>query len=123
MKTFIEKEAMCEQVFKEEGPFWHLYTDGSAVGDIFACDGLMKIGLTALAVCAVVFKKAELITFELMDNHVHLIMRGYANDCLEFFGMFKRRLRRHLMLAGRAVDWDKFQAQIVGIETLRDLRN
>ena len=47
---FGDKERECEKLFDANGPFWHLYTDGSAVGDIFACDGLMKIGLTALAV-------------------------------------------------------------------------
>ena len=42
MKTFIENEIMCEQVFNEEGPFWHLYTDGTIMENVFTSDELMK---------------------------------------------------------------------------------
>ena len=123
MMTFVEKERDCERIFEDNGPFWHICTDGSAVADIFQDDEQMREGMIALAVCAVLFKKAELITFELMNNHVHLIVRGEREDCLEFFGMFKRRLVRRSLAVGRAVDWSKFEAQILNIETLKALRN
>ena len=123
MMTFAEKEQRCESAFEVNGPFWHLYTDGSAVADIFQNDEQMREGMIALAVCAAMYRDAEMITFELMSNHVHFIMRGLEIECLEFFRQFKRRLIRRFMTMGRAVDWQRFEAQILGIPTLKDLRN
>ena len=79
-------------MWRKNGPFWHVYTDGTLMEDIFCSAEDFNLGMTLLAVCAVINCKVELITFELMNNHVHLIMRGELADCLEFFDVFKRRL-------------------------------
>lgn len=123
MKTFAEKERACEIAFDECGPFWHLYTDGTGMGDIFCSEEDFKLGMTLLAVCAIVSPKTGLITFELMSNHVHWIMRGEREGCLEFFDIYKKRLKRLFTKMGRVVDWDRFQPHILEIETLRALRN
>ena len=122
MMRFGEKETICERVFEANGPFWHLYTDGSVMEDIFADEEQMREGMIQLAVCATLCGKAEIITFELMHNHAHLILRGAMEDCMNLFEMFKRRLRRWAIRAGRCVDWNSFNAQIIRIETLKDLR-
>ena len=91
--------------------------------DIFRSDDGFREGMIALAVSAVLFGKAELITFELMNNHVHLIMRGAKEDCIESFEIFKRRLRRHLRYSDQSVDWKRFEPGILKIESLKSLRN
>ena len=123
MVTFAEKEKICEKIFNENGPFWHIYTDGSVMNNIFSDNEDLREGMTALAVCAILFDKAELVTFELMNNHVHLIMKGTSEDCLEFFEMFKKRLKRWAQRKGLTIDWNKFEAQILSIDSLKDLRN
>lgn len=123
MKTFSEKERACEIAFEECGPFWHLYTDGTEMGDIFSSEEDFKLGMTLLAVCAIVSPKTGLITFELMSNHVHWIMLGEREDCLELFDTYKKRLKRLFTKMGRVVDWHRFQPYILEIETLRALRN
>ena len=123
MKTFIEKEAMCEQVFKEEGPFWHLYTDGTIMENVFTSDELMKNAMTALAVETILNRKVKILTFEIMRNHIHLISAGLRDDILKLFADFKTRLIRVYRSMGVVVDWNKFQASIRGIETLKALRN
>lgn len=120
---FADLERDCERIFKENGPFWHIYTDGSVMTDFFCSDIDFREGMVALAVCAMLFDNAELVTFELMNNHIHLIMRGAKNECLEFFQTFKMRLRRWGQRAGRPADWSRFQAQILEIETLKGLQN
>lgn len=120
---FAEIERECERVFDANGPFWHVYTDGSAMADIFCCEEDFREGMVALAVCAVPFGEVELVTFELMNNHVHLIMRGPRMACLEFFEIYKRRLKHWARRLGRPVDWSGFEAQILAIETLVSLRN
>ena len=123
MLTFNERERVCQRVFDENGPFWHLYTDGTAMQNIFCNDEEMKKGMMVLAVTAVLFGKVKIITFELMSNHVHLILSGNHDDCIEFFARFKQRLKWVFRSIGRVVDWDSFQADIIRIESLRSLRN
>lgn len=123
MMTFVEKEKLSEKSFDVYGPFWHIYTDGTIMEDIFRSDDGFREGMIALAVSAVLFGKAELITFELMNNHVHLIMRGAKEDCIESFEIFKRRLRRHLRYSDQSVDWKRFEPGILKIESLKSLRN
>ena len=123
MMNFVEIESACEMAFLDNGPFWHVYTDGSVMADVFSCEEEFREGMVVLAVCSVLFGKAELVTFELMNNHLHLIMRGPREACLEFFDLFKRRLKRCFLSLGRPVDWSCFEAQILPIETLRNLRN
>lgn len=120
---FMNLEKDCERIFMENGPFWHIYTDGSVMTDFFCSDIDFREGMVQLAVCAMLFDNAELVTFELMNNHVHLIMCGARNACLEFFQMFKRRLIRWTQRTGQPADWSRFQAQILEIETLRGLQN
>ena len=107
MMSFVEKERLCEKVFEDNGPFWHVYTDGSRMVDLFSSETEMKEGMTALAVCSVLYRAAQLVTFELMNNHVHLIMCGAQDDCLRLFDMFKRRLKRVFQRNGKAVDWEQ----------------
>ena len=92
MLTFAEKERICELAFQEEGPFWHLYTDGTKMQDIFSCEEEFKQGMIALAVCAILSPDVDLVTFELMNNHAHMIMRGSKSGGLDLFCRFRLRL-------------------------------
>ena len=123
MLTFLEKERECEMVFAENGPFWHLCTDGTKMADIFATEDDFKQGMIALAVCIVLFGRVDLVTFELMNNHVHLILCGRKEDCMEFFMMFKSKLKRLFRGHDRVVDWNCFEAEIIEINDLKALRN
>lgn len=123
MLTFAEKERKCERIFEKSGPFWHLYTDGRVMEDFLCTEEDFKTAMTALAVAAVLFKKVRIITFELMSNHIHMILNGEAEDCLELFERFKARLRRILKTNGSIINWDAFKADILPIETLNALRN
>mgnify|MGYP003445350746 FL=1 len=123
MWTFAEKERECERLFEKSGPFWHLYTDGRVMEDFLCTEEDFKIAMTALAVAAVLFKKVRIITFELMSNHIHMILNGESDECLELFGRFKARLRRILKTNGRVINWEAFKADILPIETLNALRN
>ena len=123
MLTFAEKERECERIFEKSGPFWHLYTDGRVMEDFLCTEKDFKTAMTALAVAAVLCKKVGIITFELMSNHIHMILNGESDECLELFGRFKARLRRILKTNGRVINWEAFKADILPIETLNALRN
>lgn len=110
-------------IFEKSGPFWHLYTDGRKMEDFLVSEEDFKSAMTALAVAAVLYPRVRIITFELMGNHIHLILKGDADSCLEFFNNFKRRLRRVLLSSGKVIDWETFCAEILPVDSLSALRN
>lgn len=50
--TFYEKEEICERLFNESGPFWHLCTPGELCANIFTCEEDFRVGMNLLGVCA-----------------------------------------------------------------------
>ena len=123
MNTFAEKELQCEQVFNEYSPFWHLYTDGTKMENVFCRDEEKKLVMTAIAVEEKLSEDILLITFEIMENHLHMIMAGGRDSCLDFFTRLKRRIIRVFSSTEKVVDWSKFQASILPIDNLKSLRN
>jgi REP element-mobilizing transposase RayT len=123
MLTFAEKERICEMEFAKGGRFWHLFTDGSSMEDIFLNEDDMKTGMIALAMGRCIYQEIEIITFELMSNHLHLILRGDRGACLELFGYFKKKLARIFCKQDRCIDWKRFKADILEIPDLKALRN
>ena len=121
--SFSEKERICETAFIGHGPYWHLYTDGTRMQDIFCTDDDMDTAMWILASAACCVTDVTIITFEIMGNHTHLILAGKRESCLRLFDLFKVRLKRVMNRRERIVDWDRFKANILQIETLRALRN
>lgn len=121
--SFTEKEQICRRIFDENGPYWHLYTDGTMMQDIFCGAEDFDVGMWVLASVVCQVDGVEVLTFELMGNHVHLIMSGRRDLCLQLFGLFKSRLARVMRRLGRIVDWSRFNAEILEISDLKSLRN
>ena len=121
--SFSEKERICEMVFVANGPYWHIYTDGTKMQNLFCCEADFKIGMWCLATALHLCKNVQLITFELMGNHVHLIMAGAKDDCIKAFDLFETRLKKAFPKGQRAIDWSQFKMDIIPIESLQALRN
>lgn len=121
--TFIEKENICEREFKMAGEFWHLFTDGTKMEDIFLSEEEFELGETLFAVSCCKMPQIRVLTFELMTNHLHVIPNGAKEDCLILFEDYKKRLKRAFQKRGRSINWDNFQADILPIESLKALRN
>ena len=121
--SFSEKERICEMAFDADGPFWHIYTDGTNMQNIFCSEEDFKGGMWCLAASLFLCKDVQLITFELMGNHVHLILAGAKEDCIRAFDLFKEMLKKAFPKRLRAIDWSKFQMDILPIESLQALRN
>ena len=121
--TFIEKENICEREFEMAGEFWHLFTDGTKMEDIFLSEEEFELGETLLAVSCCKMPQIRVLTFELMTNHLHVIPNGSKEDCLILFDDYKKRLKRAFQKRGRSINWDNFQADILPIENLKALRN
>jgi hypothetical protein len=121
--SFSEKERVCECIFIDNGPYWHVYTDGTKMQNIFCNEEDFKIGMWCLAAALHLCKSVRAITFELMGNHVHLILAGQKEDCIMIFEIFTSRLKQVFAKAGRIIDWSNFKMDILPIEDIKALRN
>ncbi len=121
--SFSEKERICENEFMLNGPYWHIYTDGTRMQNIFCSDDDLNTGMWLLASVCCLFKDCRMITFEIMSNHLHLIMSGKKERCIEFYEVLKSRLKRTFTRKGNIVDWERFQMGVQPIDTLQALRN
>ena len=91
--------------------------------NIFCCEDDFKTAMWILAASMHMFKGVRVITFELMGNHLHLILAGQRDDCIKAFDLFAARLRLVFPKRQRAIDWSKFKMDILPIESLQALRN
>lgn len=127
MKTFQEKENACRLLFEEirasHGPIWHLYTPGNLQEIVFADVMDFRYGMNVLASAALDTPGVFIITFEIMSNHLHVVLAGSEAAVRAFFSLLKKRLRRHLALSGRTVSLACFEAGLKLVEDLESLRN
>ena len=121
--SFSEKERICESIFIANGPYWHVYTDGAKMQNIFCCEEDFIVGMWCLASALHLCKSVRALTFELMGNHVHLILAGQREECIKAFDLFAARLRQAFPKRQRVIDWSKFKMDILSIESLQALRN
>ena len=121
--SFSEKERVCESIFIANGPYWHIYTDGTKMQNIFISKEDFIMGMWCLAAAQHLCKSVRVITFELMGNHIHLILAGAKEDCIKVFDLFAARLKKAFPMRQRAIDWGKFKMDILPIESLQALRN
>ena len=121
--SFSEKEGICESIYISHGPYRHIYTDGTMMQNIFCNEEEFKIGMWCLAAALHLCKSVRAITFELIGNHVHLILAGQKEDCIKAFGLFVERLRQAFPKRQRIIDWSKLKMEILPIESLQALRN
>ena len=81
------------------------------------------MGMWCLAAAQHLCKSVRVITFELMGNHIHLILAGAKEDCIKVFDLFAARLKKAFPKRQQAIGWSKFKMEILPIESLQALRN
>lgn len=122
MKTFNELEAACSAVFESLRPLWHLWTPEDA-GIILPDKTSFKAAMTILAICAQLCPDVTIITFELMSNHLHVVISGPKESVLYFFSLYRRYLRRYLKGRGLSTVPENFECCLREITTLEEARN
>ena len=122
-ETYFDKEQEAEYLFNTNGPFWHLYTPGNLTSIIFSNDEDFIFGMNLIAQVAAKFPEVQIYTFEIMNNHLHLIVSGSEYSCRMFFNMIKERLNRYLWNRGSSLDSDRFNCNLIRITDLKMLRN
>ena len=120
-RSFAEKEAICEAVYRDLGPCYHIYT-AEGFDTVFVTEADFKAGMTILAICAMAFPDIRILTFQLMGNHLHLTVAGARERCLALFDLFKKRLQSYLKRSGSPADLKDWDCSIKEITDLKYLR-
>ena len=126
-RSFNDKENRCRLIFdwtvRQYGGVWHLCTPGERQPVIFRDEDYVY-AMTLVAMCAHDCPDVQIITFELMSNHVHFVLCGSKEQVLAFFALFKKRLARYFSSVGKRVDLRHFNCgEPIAIDTLESLRN
>lgn len=126
--SFNDKENRCKRVFQQAvnqyGGFWHLCTPGDGQALVFRKQADYVFMMTAVAMCAYAFPDVRVITFEIMGNHIHLMLCGLPERILAFFERLKKKLKRYLAQSGDVVDLSRFECKnLIAADSLESLRN
>ena len=122
-ETYFDKEQDAEYLFRKGGPYWHMYTPGTYTETIFIETEDFIFCMNLIAQAAIRFPDVEIYTFEIMNNHLHLIVSGKENACRHMFDMIKEKLNRYLRNKGRQLNLSRFKCSLTLITDLKMLRN
>jgi REP element-mobilizing transposase RayT len=121
--SFYEAERQCEFTFLNNGPYYHLCTPGGQTEILFEDDEDFRFAMNLFAFCTWQSEGVTILTFEIMKNHLHVVMAGEREHIFAWFSLFKRRLQRYFMDKGLVKDLSGFDASLFPIDNLETLRN
>ena len=113
---------MCEATFLSGGRWWHLYTPGNLTSLLFANDNDYRFAMNLMARCLAEFPTLSVITFEIMSNHIHIVLSGDEHIINEFFATYRKRLKRYLSTKAQGRLSNQFQMSLKPINELKALR-
>ena len=102
--------------------FYHLWTPENQQ-IILTCEEEFKMAMNIFALCAALSPCIVFLTFELMDNHIHVTLHGSEDSIIGFFNLYKRHLDKWLKASGRAVDLSGFVCRLRALESALEIRN
>jgi len=120
--SFHEAESICEYRFRQLGKCWHLYTPED-FELIFSDEDDFRAGMTLFALCALSFPNIKVLTFEWMNNHLHVTLAGNETDIRLFFRMLSGMLERFFRNKGRTVSLKSWSYELRAVNDLKDLRS
>ncbi|MBR4596286.1 MAG: hypothetical protein IKO31_06140 [Bacteroidales bacterium] len=101
--------------------YYHLCTDGWHGGKLFNTQEQFALGMTTIALLTLKFG-VQIISFELMPNHIHIILAGNGSDCLECFRFIMARIRKRLKADGCPLPPEDYWFKLVPIEDKKSLK-
>lgn len=120
--SYYESERMCEATFLSGGCWWHLYTPGNLTSLLFADDDDYRFAMNLTARCIAEFPALKVVAFEIMSNHLHIVLCGDKNIINEFFTLYRKRLKRYLSKKVQGRLSNQFQMSLKQINDLKALR-
>ena len=82
--------------------YYHLCTDGWHGGKLFYTREQYASGMTSVALLCLKYC-VRIYAFELMPNHLHIVISGTGAQCLDCFYFMRKRINKELRKAGNPV--------------------
>jgi len=108
--------------FSRAGTVFHLCTPENHPV-VFTTHEDFKHAMTFLALAFSVFAKLKVYAFQIMSNHVHIVVSGDKDTILEAFKMFRKFLKRYLSGRDRESGLKEFIPELFPVTNLESLRN
>lgn len=83
-----------------DGFYFHIYSNGSNVRNLFETDADCIFGMNLLAITAYSCQ-VQLLMIQVMGTHFHEIARGRPEDCERMRRLLKRQMETRLSMTGR----------------------
>ena len=120
--SFAQAEQFCSNTFSNNNPFWHVCTTGKLTEILCETPEDFKFCVTLIAIAAS-YAKVKVISFEVMSNHIHVLLAGCTReDCLNFFNYYKAKLHRYYLSTGRYKNLSGFTTDPIPLPTLESVR-
>ena len=121
------REDECEAVFRRMGTVFNANTPENHPV-VFSTDEQFKAGMSILAICAKMFADVRIYAFQLMSNHIHLVVGGDRLTVQEFFAYYAGRLDKYFegrndKCVGGRKDFSGFKLKLFPVSDLSYLRN
>lgn len=100
-----------------EFAYYHICTDGTSLDWMFQDNSDFIAGVNRAGVCSFL-SDVKLISFVLMDNHVHFVVYGSLPSCKEFIIKFKNLTGRYIFARYKIKGYlQNIHTEIIKIET------
>lgn len=123
MRNYRDLEAYCESRFLQGGPYWHIYTPGVETPVLFGVKEDYVFMMNLICQSAVATDGMEIIAFEVMSNHLHIVVSGEELFARRFFAFLDKRLKRCAKSLTCKEIPSSFEARYKEIDSLQSLRN
>ena len=115
--SFYDRENLCLMSYRKLQGVYHGCTQEN-FPLIFESKADFTLGMSLFAICAHRYPDLQFLTFELMTNHVHIVVAGSSDEILDFFNEFKKVLERKLNK-----NLDELNLTLHPVTDLENLRN
>lgn len=102
--------------------FYHLCT-GENHSDFLVSESDFKTAINVLAMCISIYGEISLFCFELMSNHLHLLLSGSKETIESFFRFYIKILYRCFKAEGKTKDISDLPFKCQPVENLSHLLN
>ena len=123
MRNYRDLEAYCESRFLQGVPYWHIYTPGVETPVLFGVKEDYVFMMNLICQSAVATDGMEIIAFEVMSNHLHIVVSGEELFARRFFAFLDKRLKRCAKSLTCKEIPSSFEARYKEIDSLQSLRN